>query len=135
MVSKYFALHELLPKELFETNSIDGWKLLDSRILITIDKLKEIFPNGTITINNYFWGGNRNWSGLRTPNSNYYSPTSQHTFGRAIDAKFSEYDEDYIRTYIIEHPKEFPHITGIEMGISWLHIDCRNEDTVKLFYP
>jgi len=135
MKSKYFKIHELVPKHIYKKYKKSAWKFIDDRLIQSIDTLKEHFKNGTMTINNYKWKGDRNWSGLRTSNSAWYSETSQHSFGRAVDCVFSDYNEEDIRQYIIENSDKFPYIKGIEMGISWLHIDIRNEDKLKLFYP
>ena len=37
-------------------------------------------------------------------------------------------DVDKVRAEIIANPtrEEFEHITAIELGVPWLHIDCRN---------
>lgn len=133
MISKHFKIHELVPKNTFEQHNLRAWRFIDERLIKTIDKLRELFPEGTITINNYFWGGDRNWSGLRTPDSKYYSSSSMHTLGKAVDCIFSHYSTDTVRTYILEHPGEFPYIKGIELGVGWLHIDVRNEDQLMKF--
>ena len=133
MKSKYFKIHELLPQHIYQEYKDKGWKFIDARIIESIDTLKEHFNLGTMTINNYYWGGDRKWSGLRTPKSPYYSETSQHSFGRAVDIIFSEYTAEEARNYIINNPDKFPHIKGIELGVSWLHIDTRNEDKLVLF--
>lgn len=59
---------------------------MDERLLTTLDRLCTRF--GPITVNNYYWGHEREWSGLRTADSPFYSPFSQHTFGRAADCLF-----------------------------------------------
>jgi hypothetical protein len=133
MKSKHFEVHELVPKYLYRVYKDKAWKFIDSRLIETIDILKEHFNLGTMTINNYYWGGDREWSGLRTPKSDYYSETSQHSFGRAIDAVFSHYSASEVRNYIIDNPDKFPYIKGIELGVDWLHIDIRNEDYVIMF--
>jgi len=135
MISNSFKIQELVPKHIYEERGDRSWELIDARLIETIDTLKAIFSKGTITINNWLWDGNRNWSCLRTPASPDYSETSQHTFGRAVDMKFSAYDEAYVRNYIIQHPDEFPYVNGIEdfKGMTWVHVDVRNSDTVKVF--
>jgi len=133
MKSKYFKIHELLPKHLYEKYGEKGWKFIDNRLIESIDALKEHFNLGTMTINNYFWGGDREWSGLRTPNSPYYSETSQHSFGRAADAVFSHYSAAEVRNHIIDNPHRYPYIKGIELDVEWVHIDARNEDGVVTF--
>ena len=131
---KHFRIEELVSPELYNLVKTDTlWELFDEKLLITIDVLKEKFPNGSMTINNWLWGGDREQSGLRTKNSKYYSPTSQHSRGRAIDCVFSDYETEEVRQYIINNPKKFPYIKGIEKGVSWLHIDTRLSDRVVVF--
>lgn len=137
-----FKLQEYLPKEVYDMHGEGGWSLVDVKLVASVEAIKERFPKGTMTINNWSFGGNRNWSGLRTPDAlKYYSKTSQHSLHplelvfKAIDAIFSDYDANEVRQYIIDNPEEFPYIKGIEMGVSWLHIDTRNRDTILLFKP
>jgi len=132
--SKHFKIQELVSKELYNLVKEDIlWNLFDERLLETIDTLKDKFPEGSISINNWLWGGDRNQSGLRTKNSKYYSPTSQHSIGRAVDCIFSDYNVDSVRQYIINNPEDFPYIKGIELDVSWLHCDVRLRDKVLLF--
>jgi len=133
MKSKYFKIHELVPKKMFEKYGEKAWRYVDVRLIESIDTLKEHFNLGTMTINNYFWGGSREWSGIRTPESKYYSYGSQHSYANAIDAVFSHYSAEEVRNYIIDNKDLFPYIKGIELGVSWLHIDVRNEDKIILF--
>lgn len=133
MASKHFRIEELVPQHIFDAKGERAWETIDSRLVATIDAIKDRFPKGTMTINNWFWHGDREWSGLRTSDSPYYSWTSQHTFGRAIDAVFSAYDTEEVRQYIIDNPDEFPYVKGIELGTSWLHVDVRNCDIIKKF--
>ena len=76
---EHFAIHELVPPHVFEQRGEKAWELLDDRLLVTLDRLRERY--GSMTVNNYYWGSDREWSGLRTNDSPYYSPYSQHTFG------------------------------------------------------
>jgi len=133
--SIHFRIEELVSEELFNLVKTDKlWDLFDERLLDTIDALKEKFPEGSMTINNWLWGGDRDQSGLRTKNSKYYSPTSQHSIGKAIDCIFSKYRTDSVRQYIINNPDEFPYIKGIELDVSWCHFDVRSRDEVLLFH-
>lgn len=133
MKSKHFKIHELVPKHIYKKYGKRAWKFIDEKLILTIDALKDKFPDGSMTINNYKWKGDRHWSGLRTPESSWYSETSMHSFGKAVDAVFSKYTTDEVRNYILNNPSEFPYIKGIELGVSWLHIDVRNEDKLVQF--
>ncbi|HNX38725.1 MAG TPA: hypothetical protein PKI15_10245, partial [Candidatus Cloacimonadota bacterium] len=57
----------------------------------------------------------------------------QHQLGNAIDAVFKNTTAEIVRQYIIAHPEEFPEIRGIEMNVSWIHIDTRNWDHMVKF--
>ena len=132
--SIHFRIEELVPKELYELVKTDKlWDLIDERLIDTIDALKEKFPEGSMTINNWLWGGNRDQSGLRTKNSKFYSPTSQHSIGKAIDCVFSDYKTEEVRQYVINNPKKFPYVKGIEKDVSWCHFDVRDSDRVVIF--
>ena len=133
MKSKYFKVHELVPKKMFLRYGEDSWRYVDTRLIESIDKLKEHFNLGTMTINNYYWNGSRQWSGIRTPESPNYSYGSQHSFANAFDIVFSDYSAEEVRNYILDNLHEFPYIKGMELGVSWLHIDVRNEDNIVLF--
>ena len=133
MKSKYFKIYELVPQHIYRVYKDYAWKFLNPKILETIDVLKEHFPNGTIKINDYYWGGIRKWSGWRTPLSPDYSETSQHSLGNAVDCIFSEYDVAEVRQFIIYNPDLFPHVKGIELDVPWLHIDVRNEKYLVKF--
>jgi len=126
MKSTKFKIYELVPVELYNSVHEDVlWGMIDPALLETIDAIKTKFPEGSAVINSYKWGGDRGWSGLRTKNSTYYSHTSQHSLGKAADIVFSVYDVEEVRQYILNNPEEFPHIGGIELGVSWLHVDTR----------
>ena len=133
MKSKYFKIHELVPRKMYEKYGEKAWRYVDVRLIETIDKLKEHFNLGTMTINNYYWGGNREWSGIRTPDSPNYSYGSQHSYANAFDIVFSHYSAEEVRNYILENLDEFEYIKGMELEVSWLHIDVRNEDKIVLF--
>lgn len=135
MQSKYFKIHELVPKHIYYKFGDNAWRFIDEKLIETIDTLKEHFSSGTITINNYSWGGDREWSGLRTPESIFYSETSMHSFGKAVDMVFSDYSSDEVRLYIKKNKIYFPHVKGIEEDITWVHLDVRNEEYLTLFSP
>jgi len=134
MKSKHFKIQELVPKEMYETMHEDLlWNMLDSKLIISIDAIKEHFPKGLMIINNYAWGGDREWSGIRTKDSKYYSEGSRHSIGKAVDIVFSQYSTEEVRNYILDTPEYFAYIKGIEVA-SWLHIDVRDSQKVVVFY-
>ncbi len=133
--SKRFIIEELVPKGLHQKYGEKCWEFLDPNLLEMIDVIKERFPKGTCSINTWKWNGNRHWSGIRTSDSKYYSQGSMHTWGKAVDMIFSAYRSDEVREDILKNPNIYKHIKGLELGISWVHIDTRNRETLKTFYP
>lgn len=133
MISKYFKIHELVPKKMYKKKGEKCWNYIDVRLIESIDLLKEHFNLGTMTINNYYWGGARNFSGIRTRENKYFSHYSMHTYGKAVDVIFSHYTAEEVRNHIINNQHKFKHIKGMELKVDWLHIDVRNEDKLILF--
>ena len=107
--------------------------LLDDRLIKSDQMLRDKF--GPITINNWWVGGDRNWSGLRTTDSPYYSMTSQHSYGRASDKLFKVSSQE-VREYIKQNWKQLG-ITRIEDNVSWVHSDVgfTQLDTLLIFAP
>ena len=134
MKSKYFKIHELVPKEMYKDKGESAWRYVPKAHIKVLDKLKEHFNLGTMTINNYAWNGNREWSAGRYEESRWHSKYSMHSYFQAYDIVFSHYTAEEVRNYIIEnHKEEFEDIGGIELGVSWVHIDFRNTDHLVLF--
>ena len=132
---KHFAAYELVPKHIYNRFGEFAWTFLDKNALIALDSLRSKF--GSMTVNDYHWGGNREWSGLRTPNSPYYSETSQHSFGRAFDCLFKDYTAEEVRQSILKNPELYyaKYINSIESDVSWLHFSTNNCDRIKVFKP
>jgi len=132
---KHFIIQELVDPATYRMRGDKAWELLDNRLLITLDKLRNRY--GRMTINNWKWGSDRKWSGLRTKESPYYSAYSQHTFGRAADCLFADYTAEQVRQDILNDKDhdDFKYINSLELGVSWLHFDIRNTDRIKAFKP
>ena len=128
----HFSVHELVPQEVYEKWGAKALMFLDEAALITLDALRERY--GSITVNNWFWGGDRQWSGLRTEKSHYGSQYSQHRFGRAFDCLFKDITAEEVRQEILADPDLFPLINSLELNTSWLHFDCRNCKRIKTYY-
>jgi hypothetical protein len=137
-LSKNFYLDEYIPQGMYH-----AWKhrahiligLLDKRLLHADQKLRDVF--GPTTINDWATGGERNWAGIRTPNSPFYSQMSQHSWGRASDKLYKNATAEEVRDYIKTHWKELG-IACIEEGVSWVHSDVRyimDQKELLLVYP
>ena len=130
---KHFAAHELVPPAVYSDRGEKSFELIDVRVLITLDTLRDHW--GPLTVNNWYWDKDRLWSGLRTPESPYFSKYSQHTFGRAADCIFKKVNADIVRQDILKHPDKYPFINFIETDITWLHFDVRNCERITTWSP
>ena len=122
-----FALHELVPPEIFRSRGNRGWELLDPYALRTLQTLRDVF--GSITVNDWYWGGRFSESGLRGFATGTGAALSQHKFGRAFDCKFKTATPKEAHDYILAHPDRFPYLTTLEdvrHTPTWLHFDTRN---------
>ena len=133
----HFDTEELVDPYTFAHKGESSLGTMDVRILITADKIREYFGK-SMTINNWKWGGPREWSGLRTKDSTYYSPYSQHSFGRAIDFLIEGIDAQEVRDEIKKNQDNdaFKYITRMEefKTMSWVHVDCMNWNREKGIY-
>ena len=137
---KHFIIEELVPEELYLEvtrlyihKSVAErilWAMFEEDMLKAIDWIKEQYsPNDPVTINNWKWGGNRNWSGLRTVDSPYYRGGSQHSIGNAFDMVFTNITAQEIRADLMTR-SDVP-FTRVEGGVSWLHCDNLLTDLPK----
>ncbi len=133
-IPKHFSLYELLPPEVFHIYKERGWNFFDLNVLFTLDALRERY--GSITINDWYWGGNFIYSGFRPWDCPIGAAVSQHKFGRAMDAKFKDVTADEVREdmrvagcFDPTSQKPFPYAFGkirrVENfeGMSWFHFD------------
>jgi hypothetical protein len=130
-------LDEYIPKELYiqykgKENRL-MW-MLDKRLVESDQKLRDKF--GSVTINDWWNGGDRNYSGIRLPDSPYYSFTSQHTWGRASDKIFKDAMATEVRSYIKSNYL-YLGITCIEDNVTWVHSDVRytQRGDLLIVYP
>ena len=133
MVKQYFSVDEFIPQHLYEKLGDKAIEQMNPKIIEVANVLRDL--TGTpLSCNTWKWGGNRNWSGLRDSTSPYYSATSQHSNGNAIDL-VSKRPAHELRAVILEHPDLFPEVTFLECGITWVHIDVRPSNDIKLWVP
>lgn len=130
---RHFQAYELVPPAIFASRKDKSFELIDERVLITLDTLRDTF--GPCTVNDWHWHGSFEQSGLRTSDAPKYSPTSQHTFGRAMDCKFKEHLAADVRHQVIQNRLLFPYITFMEDDIDWFHFDVRNGQRIVLWSP
>lgn len=128
---------EYIPRELYlkylhKPHLLIG--MLDKRLVKADQLLRDKF--GLVTINNWIHGGDRQWSGIRTPESPDYSFLSQHSWGRASDKIFRDATSEEVRDYIAKNWQTLG-ITCIEANVDWVHSDVRwwTGNELLIVYP
>lgn len=131
---KYFELYELLPPELYtyqmyvdEKVREGGYRLMDEKLLITIDVIREIIGKPLIC-NTWYQDGNRSYCGLRPKNCTVGVQTSQHKLGKAVDLVCHDYTAEEMRQMIIANQDKLPFPIRMEADVNWLHIDTKDID-------
>ena len=122
--AKNFIIQELVPESVFNDRGEKAWQLIDHRLIVNADSLREQL-GVPLTCNNWHHHGPRDQSGLRVQGQSYYKQYSQHSFGRALDLVCGIPAED-IRAAIKAKEIILPHPATFEEGVSWLHMDARN---------
>ena len=111
-VMRFFKVQELVPREVFKARGEAAIELMDKRVLQALDDLRAVtkYP---MTVNDK----THQFRGLRTPDCREFSPYSQHTFGRAVDAVSVLKPEAYHRE-ILTNLDKYPGVTFIEVDIT-----------------
>ena len=132
-ICEHFTPEELLPKQFYEEffprYGKRLWQIFNPVGLKTIDQLRETY--GKMLCNTWKWGGNLQFCGYRPPTCGVGSLLSQHRFANAFDLHPQEASVDAIREDILNG--QWPTIKGLELGVSWLHIDFRNSNKLITF--
>lgn len=135
-VSDSFYLDEFIPPDIYRERGARSISLIDQRIIIATQFLREQF-NVPVIVNNWFNGGRFQESGLRSPLTRTGAKWSQHKFGRASDLKCS-LGPTKMKEILLEHEQyliENQLITTVEnvdKTPTWLHIDCRYTGLKKI---
>lgn len=135
---KYFKTHEILPQKIDQmiNNEIVKYSMFDPRVLIFLDWARDRY--GSLTVNDYTWGGSNQWRGLRTPDSKYYSKNSMHSFGKAVDFVSERFSAQEIITDLKELSKrgKAPEISRVEdlEGMTWVHGDTKNTNREGIYF-
>ena len=132
-ITENFMLQEFVSKEFYEVHKHKSLWFIDERIVATCQSLRDNLQI-PLTINNWYWDGERNESGLRVPGMLNYSLYSQHTFGRAVDIISKRMSAEDMRKHIFFNKDIYPHIKAVERNVDWLHIDCRNTNQADIMF-
>ena len=124
METKFFKVCELVPRSIYLYHGDKlSWNFVSKRAFEGLYAFRRYIGHPMI-INNYHAGGDRFWSGFRTPDSPYYSITSQHSRAEAYDIISPTITPEELQDFVKKNYKRFG-IGGLEVGVNWLHIDTR----------
>lgn len=135
---KYFQVYELVDRLTYEQRGDEAISVFNPELLIQLDNLREYF-GVSITVNNWYFGGEFEWRGWRTPEKakELGAPNSQHRIGNAIDGDIRGVSADDARVRILAD-KNNPllcRIQRLETGTSWVHFDLMwVSDRIHLFH-
>ena len=132
MKCKHFRIEELVDPETHRVFGEKSWWFFDEKLLRVIDRLRENLGQ-PITANNWLWGGNYTWRGLRTLDCGIGADYSQHRLGKALDFTVRNMTSCEVRKHILDNIADYPEIKGLELKTSWVHIDVRNAENLITF--
>lgn len=114
--SKHFKASELLP------HGYSDISVMDPLLLETIDEAREIL-GVPCTVN----ADGRQFCGWRPQNCSVGAPKSQHKLGKAADLHPKGMTAEEARKKIREAVAQgkLRHLGGMELDVSWLHLDVR----------
>ena len=144
MKLKYFKVQEFVPRHIYTKRGPQAINAMDKDLLNFIDCFRGWLPTIykgkiSVVVNDWLWNKKGNhFRGLRTTRSKYYSQTSMHTFGKALD--FDVFVDgalipaSEIRKLIIKNRNlDFMRaIKFIEDGVNWVHVDTRTNYSTDL---
>ena len=144
-LTKNFYLREFIDPETYKQYGNSSIWFLDERVINIAQKLRDRLGSVLYINTWYIPGGSFLHSGFRPPGCQVGASKSQHKFGRAIDVKTQDYNEEganTIRDEIINNFSTYKEIglTTIEAeeyAPTWCHIDTRwsKEDKLIIITP
>ena len=128
---RYFELHELVCKHVYDKYGKQAWQFLDPRLIVTIDWIRKQLDK-PITINDYYWKGIDTQSGLRCNMCNITKSKtdkgeiymSGHQEGQAVDFSVKGMTAEAVRNWLVS--QELPYPIRLEADVEWIHLDVRD---------
>lgn len=128
---KYFKVHELVPKALYEKEGDQALTHLNSDLLDLLDWIREQL-NTPIIVNNWKCGGDFQYRGFREATCQVGALNSWHKKGMAVDFHTNKYTPEEIRSWLKKKENEIPVPIRIEEGVNWVHIDLGNKGSRRV---
>ncbi len=134
---EYFKIYELVDRQTYLKYGEEAWMFFNPLALMSLDGIRKFF-NIPVKVNDWKWGGDFQFRGLRPVYYQYGAIYSQHRYGNGFDSDVGDISAEEVRRRIIENKDSelLRHITCIESNVNWLHFDCRNiSDRIRIVGP
>lgn len=142
-LKKYFNIHELVDKSVYDLHGESSWKFFDTEALLALLTVRKKLAK-QITINTWFWGGRFSQRGLRHNQSPMVRSKSRvylsaHMLGKAFDFDVKGMSATQVRTWIKSNPELFKSKIRLEeklrgKEINWVHLDVIQEEKNPQIY-
>ncbi len=126
-VAKNFELGEFVPEEIHDKYKSASTRFVVPTLFTMAQGVKDFYDGKRITINNWLWGGGRNYSGFRPADVSVGANNSAHKRGMAIDVVVEGVDSAQVYKDITSNQAYFMSlgVTSIESGTDgWTHLSC-----------
>lgn len=141
MKSKYFKIEELVCRHVYEKFGDKAWMFIDSRLVETLNLLREKILGVPMIINTWKDGGGYSQRGLRCNRCQLVREKtapylSAHVLGKGVDFNATGMTSDQVRSAIIKAQVLLPYPVRLERDVSWVHLDVYdsgNGNKVTLF--
>lgn len=113
---RFYHEQEFLP------DGYDDFSVMDEKLLKLADDVRAL-----LDVPCYINGGGRQYCGWRPNDCPIGAKASYHKLGKAVDLHPDGMSAEDARTLVRKAVAEglLPELGGVELGVSWLHLDVR----------
>jgi hypothetical protein len=163
-ISENFDIREFVPKSIWNRFGVNSVWFIDRKVVDIAEFYKEFFTNYfkqkypgkvesvSIVVNNWHYGGIKQYSGFRPPECTEGAKLSQHRFKSAFDCEITvnytdgkKSEADYVEIHKIIQDNEslflskgVTCIEDVAIATGWLHTDTRwviNQKNILIVKP
>lgn len=156
-VSENFDIREFVPRSIWNRFGEKSIWFIRPEVIKIAQAYKDLFTTHyqsqhknvasvAIKINDWMYGGGKQFSGFRPPESNIGAALSQHRFGNAFDCEIiivykdgTRKEADYAEVHRVVKANwaylsriGLTTIESLKDAAGWLHSDCRNTGSKEL---
>lgn len=135
-IKRYFSLHELVDKDVYNKYGDFAWNFFRKELLEILLFIRGYFDS-PITINNWKIGGSYSQRGYRS-NLSYLVKEkktlycSPHCLGAGVDFDIKGYTALEVREILLQIQDRLPYSIRLEDGVKWVHLDLFNSTDRKI---